>query len=47
MKMICSPSYQHSSFMANEGLGHVLPQCMSCHKSTVVTTGTAHCFHDS
>ena len=26
-------------------LGHV-PKCMCCHKSIVVITGRAHCFHD-
>ena len=25
---------------------HHVPKCMSCHKSIVVITGEAHCFHD-
>ena len=47
MKKMCSPSYYHSGFVADDALGHMLPKCMSCHRTTVVIPGSAHCFHDS
>ena len=47
MKTMCSPVYHHSGFVAIDALGHMLPECMSCHRTTVVITRSAHCFHDS
>ena len=47
MKTMCSPIYHHSGFVAIDALGHMLPECMSFHKTTVVITMHTHCFHDS
>ena len=47
MKTMYSPVYHPSGFMATDALRHMLPECMSCHRTTVVITTTAHCFHDS
>ena len=41
MKTMCPPGYHHNGFAAT----HV-PKCMSCHKTIVVITVRAHCFHD-
>ena len=50
MKTMCPPGYYHNGFVATHTLGlmtvHHVPKCMSCHKSIVVITGRAHCFHD-
>ena len=55
MKTMCPPGYHHNGFVATHALGHMMygvfpvhhvPKCMSCHKSIVVITGMAHCFHD-
>ena len=56
MKTMCPPDYHHNGFVATHALGymmygclitiHHVPKCMSCHKSIVVITGRAHCFHD-
>ena len=54
MKTICPPGY-HSGYVANDALVHMMyscnivhhtPKCMSCHKTIVVITRRAHCFHD-
>ena len=47
MKTMCSSVYPHSSFVAIDALGHMLPKYMSFHRTTVVITRHAHCFHDS
>ena len=53
MKTMCARGYHHNGFVATQALGHmcmtrytVFPKCMSCHKSNVVITVRAHCFHD-
>ena len=53
MKTMCARGYHHNGFVATHALGHmcmtrytVFPKCMSCHKSNVVITVRAHCFHD-
>ena len=45
MKTMCSPVYLHSGFVAIDALGHMLPECMSFHRITVVITRRSHCFH--
>ena len=47
MKTMCCPIYHHSGFVAIDTLRHMLPECMSFHRTTVVITWHAHCFHDS
>ena len=37
MKTMCPPGYHHNGFVATHALGH---------KTIVVITGRAHCFHD-
>ena len=51
MKTMCPPSYHHIGFVVTHALGQhdnrpYVPKCMSYHKSIVVITGRAHCFHD-
>ena len=46
MKTKCSPVYHHSGFVATDAFGHMLPEYMSCHRTTVVITRSAHCFPD-
>ena len=54
-KTMCPPGYHDNSCVGNHALGHMMyacnivyhvPKCMSYHKSIVVITGRAHCFHD-
>ena len=47
MKTMYSPVYHHSGFVATDTLGHMLPECMSCHRTTVVIISSAHCFYHS
>ena len=58
MKTMFPPGYHHTGFVAINALGHMMydsfnaqfvhhvPKCMSCHKTIVLITGKAHCFHD-
>ena len=47
MKTMCSPIYHHSGFVAIDALGHMLPKCMSFHRTTVVITRHALCFRQA
>ena len=47
MKTMCSPVYQYSGIVSIGAFEHMLPECVSCHRTTVVITRGAYCFHDS
>ena len=46
MKIMCPPGYHHSGFVTTDALRHMMPKCISYHKTTGVKTGRAHYFHD-
>ena len=54
IKPMYPPSYHHNGFMATHTLGYMMHSCaqvhvpkfMNCHKTIVVITKRAHCFHD-
>ena len=46
MKTMCPPGYHHSSFTETHATVDHVPKCMFCHRTIVVITRRAHCFHD-